>query len=232
MTPTSCCRPTAGGHAAAIVDDVQNVVDFMTANPMAIVIAAGEIGFWVCVVTGLAARYLLRMRRTSTVLLAATPLIDLLVLVATMVDLADGALATTVHGLAAVYLGFSVVFGPSMIRWADARFAHRFAGGPAPGKQRRDWSGRVRHEWTQWGKCVLACAIAAAIMLVLIFVAGTPEQTRALWADGGWVPRLGLVVVIWLVAGPVWELLSRPGAGDRTAAAGDETAGAVERGRR
>jgi hypothetical protein len=33
---------------------------------------------------------------------------------------------------APAYLGFSVVFGPSVIRWADARFAHRFAGGPPP----------------------------------------------------------------------------------------------------
>ncbi|WP_424326067.1 hypothetical protein [Gordonia sp. (in: high G+C Gram-positive bacteria)] len=34
--------------------------------------------------------------------------------------------------LARLYLGVTVVFGPRLIRWADARFAHRFAGGPAP----------------------------------------------------------------------------------------------------
>lgn len=106
------------------------------------VIAACEIGFWVVLLAGLATRYLLRRRRLGGVLLAAVPLVDLVLLGATVLDLRDGATAGFAHGLAAAYLGFSVVFGPSMVRVADERFAHRFAGGPPPGRPPR--TGRRR----------------------------------------------------------------------------------------
>ena len=45
------------------------------------------------------------------------------------------------HGLAAAYLGFSVAFGHSMVRWADQRFAHRFAGGPPPWRPPKQGAG-------------------------------------------------------------------------------------------
>ncbi|MEV6877315.1 hypothetical protein [Amycolatopsis sp. NPDC051128] len=180
---------------------------FFAENPMAAVIAAGEVGFWVVIAAGLAVRYVLRARRTSVVLLAMVPLIDVVVLVATVLDLAGGAKANFTHGLAAVYLGFSVVFGPGMVRWADGRFAHRFAGGPPPPPKRRGRA-RLRHEWREFGKCLLACGLAAVVLLIAIFAIGTPEQVAPLWA---WFPRLGTVSVIWLFTGPVWEALS----GDR-----------------
>jgi hypothetical protein len=173
---------------------------FFAANPMAAVIAAGEIGFWVFLVAALAVRYLLRARRASAVLLALVPLIDVVVLVATVADLGGGARANFTHGLAAVYLGFSVVFGPGLVRWADERFAHRFGGGPAPPPKKRG----ARYEWREWGKCVLACGIAAAALLAAILAVGKPEQVAPLW---DWFPRLGTVTVTWLVAGPVWEEL-------------------------
>ncbi|MCP9964683.1 hypothetical protein LUW74_13890 [Actinomadura madurae] len=94
------------------------------------IIAACEIGFWVVLAAGLAARYPLRLRRTGAALLLCVPLIDLVLLAATVIDLRGGATAGTGHGLAAAYLGYSVAFGHSMVRWADERFAHRFAGGP------------------------------------------------------------------------------------------------------
>ncbi|QFU88128.1 hypothetical protein [Amycolatopsis sp. YIM 10] len=189
---------------------MDKVLDFIRDNPMAAVVAAGEIGFWVFIAAGLVARYLLRLRRTSVVLLAMTPVVDVVVLVATMIDLSGGGQATWTHGLAAVYLGFSVVFGPSMIRWADVRFAHRFAGGPPPVK--RGGEERLRHEWREWGKCVLACAIAAVVLAVLVLVVGTPARTTALWSGGGaWLPRLGWITGIWLVLGPLWQLVSVSG---------------------
>lgn len=183
---------------------MNKIWDFIAENPMAAVIAGGEIGFWVAIGAGLLARYLLRLKRTSTVLLALTPVIDIVVLVATVLDLQDGAKATFVHGLAAVYLGFSVAFGPSMIRWADVRFAHRFAGGPPPPPKPRGRE-KARAEWRDWGKCVLASALAAGVLLVLIVMVGDTEQVAALW---GWLPRLGVVTAIWFATGPLWQVLS------------------------
>ena len=81
---------------------------------------------------GLTARYVLRRPRLGALLLVATPLVDVVLLGFTVLDLRDGATASVAHSLAAVYIGVSLAFGHSLVRWADVRFAHRFAGGPAP----------------------------------------------------------------------------------------------------
>jgi hypothetical protein len=164
---------------------------------MVTLIAACEIGFWVVLGAGLAARYVLRWQRVSTVLLICVPLVDVVLLTATIVDLSDGGSASTVHGLAAVYLGVSVAFGHSMMRWADQRFAHRFADGPAPVKPPKSGQARVRYEWREWGKFMLAYAIACAVMLFLIFVISSPDRTVALWQ--GTIPTLSMVAGIWLL---------------------------------
>lgn len=169
------------------------------------VIAAGEVGFWVLLGTGLVARYLLRMRRTSTVLLLATPMIDLVILFATVIDLRRGATANFTHGLAAAYIGFSIAFGRDMIRWADQRFAHRFAGGPEPWRPpKRGWA-RVRYEWRGWGQGVIGWAVACALLGGAVLWVDDPARTGELM---GWMARLSSVMVIWLVFWPVWWTIS------------------------
>lgn len=182
-------------------------LDLIGDNPLVLVIAACEIGFWVLLGAGLVARYLLRLPTLSTALLVSVPLLDVVLLVATAVDLRGGGAAGHVHGLAAGYLGFSVAFGHSLVRWADQRFAHRFAGGPPPSKPPRYGGARVRYEWREWGKCLLAWAIACGALLLLIFVIGSPERSEALWA---WVHRLTLVTVVWLVGWPLRVTLAPP----------------------
>lgn len=194
------------------------IFDVLADRPLIGVIAAGEIGFWVVLAAGLAARYLLRWRRVSTALLLATPLIDVVVLVATVVDLRGGGQSDFTHGLAATYLGFSVVFGRAMVRWADQRFAHRFADGPAPWRPPRYGADRVRHEWREWGKAVLACALAAGFLLAMIAMVDDPARSAALW---GWPARLGLIVGVWFAGRPLWTTLAPP----RKPAEAAETAG-------
>lgn len=181
---------------------------------MVALIAICEVGFWVLLGAGLVARYLLGWRRTGAALLIATPLLDVVLLVATAFDLSRGAQASAVHGLAATYLGFSVAFGHSTIRWVDVRVAHRFAGGPAPAKLPKHGPVRIRHEFREWVKCLLAVAIACAVMLFLIFVIATPASTHALWAASGWIPRLGVVLGIWFVVGPVLSVGASLGRSD------------------
>ncbi|MEU8120860.1 hypothetical protein AB0C21_19295 [Spirillospora sp. NPDC049024] len=158
------------------------------------VIAACEIGFWVVLAAGLLARYALRLRRTGAALLLCVPLLDLVLLAATVVDLRGGASAGTGHGLAAAYLGYSVAFGHSMVRWADERFAHRFAGGPPPTRSPRYGAARARHEWREFGKAALATAIACGLLLAMIALVGDADRTRALDA---WLGRLGFVLAVW-----------------------------------
>ncbi|GGC85029.1 hypothetical protein GCM10011512_09890 [Tersicoccus solisilvae] len=169
---------------------------------IAAVIIACEVGFWVLIALGLIARYPLRMRRTGTVLLAATPVVDLVLLAVTVIDLRAGATAGLLHGLAALYLGFSIAYGHQMIRWADLRFAHRFAGGPPP----RKLTGRVYATecWKDVARTVLAAAIASGLLALLTALVGDPSRTEALT---GLYRILGIVVaveLIWAVSYTIW----------------------------
>ncbi|REF01111.1 hypothetical protein [Thermomonospora umbrina] len=158
------------------------------------IIAACEIGFWIFLVAGLAARYLLRWRRTGAALLVCVPLVDVVLLAATVIDLRGGATADVTHGLAAAYIGFSVAFGHSLIRWTDARFAHRFADGPPPSKPPRYGMARARHEWREFGKALVAWAVSCLLLLGGIALVGDADRTEAL---SGWIARLSFVLAIW-----------------------------------
>jgi hypothetical protein len=186
---------------------------------LVVLIVACEIGFWVVLGAGLLARYVLRMRRLGAVLLACTPLVDVVLLVATVFDLRSGGEASSVHGLAAIYLGVSVAFGHSMMRWADQRVAHRFASGPPPVKPPKHGLAKVRHEWREWGRFAVAWAIACSVMLLLMYVVGTPERTQALW---GQMASITLVGVIWLVGWPVYHTVTELAKGRLTQKAADE----------
>ncbi|RSM67680.1 hypothetical protein DMB66_15180 [Actinoplanes sp. ATCC 53533] len=156
-------------------------------------IVACEIGFWVLLGAGLAARYLLRARALSTVLLICVPLIDVVLLAATAIDLRRGGEAGFTHGLAAVYIGVSLAYGHQLAAWADQRFAHRFAGGPAPVRPPRTGRAHAARERQQWLRHLLAYAVAAAALAVLSLIVGDLDRTLGLWAVlGPW--GIGLVI--------------------------------------
>ncbi|MEK8225987.1 hypothetical protein NKG05_07805 [Oerskovia sp. M15] len=122
---------------------------------------------------GLLARYVLHRQRLSTVLLLSVPLIDLLLVTVSVADVAGGSPPEAVHGLAAVYLGFTVAFGHSIIRWADAHAAYRFGGGPKPVKPPKDGLAGLAHEMKELGKAALAGVIALGVIAALSVAAGT-----------------------------------------------------------
>lgn len=166
------------------------------------VIVACEIGFWVFVVLGLLARYVLRWRRTGAVLLAMTPVVDLVLLTAVIVNLQSGGTATFFHGLAALYLGISIVYGHKMIKSADARFAHRFAHGPAPVKLYG--AGYTKECWRDVARTTLAAGIAAGILWLLTALVDNPSRTNALT---GIYPVLGIwymIDLIWAISYTFW----------------------------
>ncbi|GGD96179.1 hypothetical protein [Paenibacillus nasutitermitis] len=144
------------------------------------VIIGCEIAFWLFVLAGLACRYLLKARRTGAVLLYCTPVIDLILLVATVADLRGGTAASGVHGLAAIYIGVSVAYGHRMIRWADVRFAHRFAHGPAPEKRVKHGKEHARNERKAWFLHAIAWMIGCALLLGMILMVNAEERTSSL----------------------------------------------------
>lgn len=159
-------------------------------------IVACEIGFWLCLAAGLTARYLLGRRRLGAVLLAGVPLLDLVLLIASVLDLRDGATAGPEHGLAAVYIGFSVVFGPSMVRWADDRFAHRFAGGPPPRRPPKSGRAYMRYEWREFGKACITWVITCGLLFAVIVLVDDPDRTDHLWL---WIRSMTTMLGVWII---------------------------------
>lgn len=166
-------------------------------------IIASEIGFWVVIAAGLALRYLARMPRAGAIVLALVPALDLVLLIAVGVDLHQGSPVARVHQLAGLYLGVSVAFGPSLVRWADGHAAHLLADGPRPPKAPKQGRAALLHESRSFGRW-LAAAMVTALIVGLLAVTIADDQQRAGLLQV--FPILGLVTVIWLVTGPVWVL--------------------------
>ncbi|MFE4861271.1 hypothetical protein [Streptomyces sp. NPDC056670] len=154
-------------------------------------IIACEVGFWVLLAAGLALRYLARMRRASVAVLLCEPLLELVLLVVTAVDLKNGAQPDWKHGLAAVYIGFSAGMGHHLVTRADAWVAYRFAGGPRPSRTPRGGAARTLHEWRTAGRFTVSALVAIGLLQGAIWYVG---------GDGGvaslrmWQGRMLIVI--------------------------------------
>lgn len=166
------------------------------------IIVACEIAFWVVIVFGLAIRYPLRRPRAGLVMLALVPLVDLILLLAVALNLRSGATATFAHSLAALYLGFSIAYGHRLIRWADIRFAHRFAGGPAP--EKLHGAAYTRLCWADVARTALAAAIACGMTGLLVTWVGETDRTAALDSTYQWASFILVIDVLWAISYTVW----------------------------
>ncbi|MDN4606580.1 hypothetical protein [Sporosarcina highlanderae] len=148
-------------------------------NFIAWIIIACEIGFWVVIAAGLITRYIFNQKRLGLFFLALTPVLDLFLLIVTANDLHNGATATQIHALAAVYLGVSIAFGKSMIRWADEKFVYYFKKqGPKP--VRRSGMDYAKHSLKGSLQHVLAFIIGGAFLYLMIYWIDEPDRTQSL----------------------------------------------------
>ncbi|KOV63365.1 membrane protein [Streptomyces sp. MMG1121] len=166
-------------------------------------IIACEVAFWVLLAAGLAVRYLLKWRRTSVALLLCEPLLEVVLFVATAVDLRNGAEPSWEHGLAALYIGFTVGYGHYTIRWLDGHAAHRLAGAPRPPKPPRYGLARARHEGRLWLRTVLAAAVALVLLQAAVWYVGDGDGTGPLrswqWAALRVVAIHGVIALTYLL---------------------------------
>lgn len=145
-------------------------------------ILACEIGFWVLLGAGLTARYLLRARTLSTILLICVPLIDAVLLALSAIDLLGGnSPATASHGLAAIYIGVSIAFGKQMVNWADQRFAHCFADGAAPTRPPRTGPAHAAYLRHQWLRHLGAYSIGAGLLGLLTLLVSGSTDPAPMW---------------------------------------------------
>ncbi|MEU6812429.1 hypothetical protein ABZ920_26325 [Streptomyces sp. NPDC046831] len=155
-------------------------------------VVACEVAFWVLLAAGLVFRYVFRMPRVGLALLLCEPLLEVVLFAVTAIDLKNGAEPDWRHGLAAVYIGFTVGLGHSTIKWADARVAHRFAGGPPPARPPEYGAARAVHEWRVAGRWILAALVAVVLLQAAVWYIGGDGgtgslrewQQRMLWLIG------------------------------------------------
>ncbi|GLW44425.1 hypothetical protein Stsp02_00870 [Streptomyces sp. NBRC 14336] len=163
-----------------------------------------EVGFWVLLAAGLSFRYLLRMPCTGMALLLCEPLLEVVLLVATAVDLKNGADPSWKHGLAAVYIGYTVGHGHRTVKWLDGHAAHRLGGAPPPVGPPRYGMARARHEGKVWLGTVTAAATASVLLLVAMWYVDDPSRTDSLrswmyvaWRAAGVHGLIALTYAIW-----------------------------------
>ncbi|GIP32821.1 hypothetical protein [Paenibacillus sp. J2TS4] len=177
-------------------------------NFVAWMIVACEIAFWVVILLGLVARYVLKQNKLGLVLLALTPVIDLILLITTSVDLYRGAVATTAHAIAAVYIGVSIAFGKSMIQWADEHFRYYVTKqGPKPEKL---YGIKYAIQYFKsWLKHVLAYLIGAGCLVALIYFINDPARTESLSGILKlWTLALGIDLII-TISNFIWPRRAR-----------------------
>lgn len=148
-------------------------------NFIAWTIIACEIGFWVVIFAGLLTRYIFNNKRLGLFFLALTPVIDLILLLITASDLYNGAVATQVHALAAIYLGVSIAFGKSMIRWADERFLYYVKKQGAKPEKKTGYA-HARHYLKGSLQHLLAFIIGGTFLAAMIYIVGNTGKTEAL----------------------------------------------------
>lgn len=79
----------------------------------------------------------------------------------TVIDLRTGGQPSLVHGVAALYLGFSVVFGKRSVAWADRMYRRKVRGERVV---EPDTGSKLRKEWVDFGLAVVAAGIAAVVL--------------------------------------------------------------------
>lgn len=164
-----------------------------------------ELAFWVLLLGGLLARYSFNSRRTSDVLLLCVPLVDVILLITTVLDLSKSSTtATFAHGLAAAYIGFTVAFGKMTIRWADGWFAYKFASGPRPKTLPSGGREYIRNDWKLFGRALIAYAIASALIMAAVYFINDPTRTEHL---AKWPQFMAISATLWFIFGPIYSLL-------------------------
>jgi hypothetical protein len=163
-----------------------------------------EVGFWALLAAGLATRYLLKKPRAGAALLLAEPLLEVLLLVVTAIDLKNGAEPSAKHGIAALYIGYTVGHGHTTVKWLDGHAAHRLGGGPPPVVRPKYGMPRARHEGKIWLGTLVAAAVATGLLLLAVWYVGDSGDTSSLkewmaisWRAAGIHGVIALTYLLW-----------------------------------
>ncbi|MFI5903469.1 hypothetical protein [Streptomyces cyaneofuscatus] len=188
---------------------------------IALLVVACEVAFWVLLAAGLALRYVARKPKLGAAVLLCEPLLEVVLLVVTVIDLRNGAEPDWKHGLAAVYIGFTVGLGHHTIKKVDAWVAHRWFGGPAPVKPPKYGMARAVHEWRTAARWILAAAVALGLLQAAVWYVGPGGAISSLQS---WQQKMLLVIGINVIIAGGYTLFPKQAPKNADAAAEREPA--------
>lgn len=146
-----------------------------------------EIAFWLFLIAGLLARYVLHAKHLSAVLLICSPIIDALLLIATAIDLKNGSTPTFAHGLAAIYIGIAVAFGKQLVAATDRRFARWLNLSEPSAAPPKYGKAHAAYERRGWLRHLLAYIIGAGLLLaMMLYIGPGPAAQPLLQVLGSW----------------------------------------------
>ena len=143
-------------------------------------IIAAEIAFWIVILFGLVARYILKKPKLSFFLFSLTLVIDSLLILLTAIDLKAGTPASISHGIAAIYIGVSIAYGKTMISWADEQFQLWFLK-TGDKKVRLTGSAKGKHEIKMLIRHVVAFLIGTGLLSIMALYIGSKSDTSSLF---------------------------------------------------
>ncbi|MZF52636.1 hypothetical protein GTX53_02015 [Streptomyces sp. SID5594] len=188
---------------------------------IALLVVACEVAFWVVLAAGLALRYVARKPKLGAAVLLCEPLLEVVLLVVTVIDLRNGAEPDWKHGLAAVYIGFTVGLGHHTIKKVDAWVAHRWFGGPPPVRPPKHGMARAAHEWRTAARWILAAAVALGLLQAAVWYVGPGGAVSSLQ---GWQQKMLLVIGINVIIAGGYTLFPKQAPRDADAAVEREPA--------
>lgn len=192
----------ARGHQYSWAQTLAEVIEIGT-SVVLVAIVICEIAFWVALLAGLCARYLLRRPRLGAALLISVPAIDAVLLILVAIDLLRGGTASWQHGLAAIYIGISIAYGRRMVAWLDTRFTYYFMGGPKPEKVAG--TAYTMKCWRDVLLTLVAVVISAAILGGLILLVNHAERTAELHEFFRLLGIIFAVDFLWAVSYTIWR---------------------------
>lgn len=159
--------------------------------PILTLIIICEILFWVFAILGVFFRSIVKNNKLGRFFLILIPIDDVLLIIFNIVSLLIGEPFSYSHSLSGLYLGITIAFGETIIKWLDNKI----------NRVKTIKKKGYDYEMFHFKKWLLAVLIYVMVMGVFYFILTITGKTYNTFEA---LPGFVIVTVIWYVTGPLW----------------------------
>ncbi|MFO1443280.1 hypothetical protein KDN24_08640 [Bacillus sp. Bva_UNVM-123] len=159
--------------------------------PILTLIIICEILFWVFAILGVFFRSIIKLPKLGKFFLILIPIDDLLLIIFNIASLLIGEPFSYSHSLSGIYLGVTIAFGETIIKWLDNKINR------VKTNKKKDYHYEMFH-FKKWLLAVLIYLIVMGVFYIILSIIGEGYNTFEA------LPGFAIVTVIWYVTGPLW----------------------------